>query len=66
MTRRTPAALAGGEQRRGGRDLDAPHVVARAVLQHADAIDHGVDAVEQRQPVAGQRQARKSASIQRA
>ena len=49
-------ALAGREQRAGRRDMNALHVVAHAVLQHADAIHHRVEAFEQRQPVAGQRQ----------
>jgi len=50
------AALAGGEQRGGGGDMHALHVVARAVLQDADAIDHDIIAVDQGKPVARQRQ----------
>lgn len=48
-------AHAAVEQRLGAAELHALHVVAQAVLQHADAIDDRVDALQQRLPRLGAR-----------
>jgi hypothetical protein len=48
-------AHAAVEQRLGAIELHALHVIAQAVLQHADAIDHRIDAAQQGQPRAGVR-----------
>ena len=49
---------AGIEQRAGALDLHRLHVVARAVLQHADAVHDRVDVGKQRPPGVGGRQPR--------
>ena len=51
-----PCLHAGVEQRAGARDLHRLHVVARAVLQHADAVHDRIDARKQRTPGVGGRE----------